>query len=148
MGSTHSALHYHLIWGTKHLEPNILPAWRDRLQTYIGGCVRALDAVPLAIGGVSDHVHLLVSLNPTHRLSDFVRDVKRKSSEWIHTEISEKNFHWQEGYGVFSVSKSALEEVRKYVLGQEEHHRTRTFREEYVAFLERHGIECDERFLW
>lgn len=148
MSSTHSALHHHLIWGTKNHELVILPSWRERLHAYLGGCIRALDAVPEAVGGVGDHVHLLVSLSPTHRLSDFVRDVKRQSSEWVHKEIGDKTFHWQEGYGAFSVSKSTVEDVLKYIQGQEEHHRTRTFREEYVAFLVKHGVEYDERYLW
>lgn len=148
MSSTHFALYYHLIWSTKNHEPTIDRAWRDRFHAYLGGCAKALDAVPTAIGGVGDHVHMLVSLRPVHQLSGFVRDVKRKSSEWVHTEIGNRSFQWQDGYGAFTVSKSAIEDVRKYILGQEEHHRTRTFREEYVAFLEKHGVDYDERYLW
>jgi REP element-mobilizing transposase RayT len=148
MSSTYSALYYHFIWGTKNQEPMIDRAWRERLHAFLGGCTKNAEAVPIAIGGVSDHVHMLVSLLPTHKLSEFARDVKRKSSEWIHTEIGSGGFQWQDGYGVFTVSKSAMDDVRAYIAGQEEHHRTRTFREEYIAFLKKHGVEYDERYVW
>lgn len=148
MSSTYSALNYHLVWGVKDQAQMIDRVWRDRLHAYLGGCVKTLDAVPLAVGGVSDHVHVLVSLLPTHKISEFVRDVKRQSSAWVHSEIGVAEFQWQEGYGAFTVSKSALEDVRDYILGQEDHHRTRTFREEYVALLKKHGVEYDERYLW
>jgi len=96
--------------------------------------------VPVIIGGVIDHVHLLVSLKPTHQISEVLRDIKRKSSEWVHKEIGDRGFVWQDGYGVFSVSLSQIPTVRRYIENQEDHHRTRTFREEYVEF--------DERYLW
>jgi REP element-mobilizing transposase RayT len=110
--------------------------------------VNTLDGVPLAIGGVIDHVHVLVSLGPTHRLCDVVRDVKRQSSAWIHDEIRDLLFTWQDGYGVFSVSPTHLQSVRNYIATQEEHHRSQSFKEEYVEFLKRGGIEYEERYLW
>ena len=148
MSSTHFALQYHLVFSTKHQATSILPAWRDRLHAYLGGLVRALDGVPTAVGGVSDHVHLLVSLRPTHQLSEVLRDIKRKSSEWVHQEIGDRSFGWQDGYGAFSVSPSQVAVVRRYIERQESHHRTRTFRDEYVEFLTKSGVEFDPRYLW
>jgi REP element-mobilizing transposase RayT len=147
MSSTHHALCYHFVFGTKDREPWIAPAVRERFHAYIGGLVRAIDGVPTEIGGMGDHVHLLISLKPTHQLSGVMRDVKRKSSEWIHDTMAQRGFSWQDGYGVFIVSYSQVDTVRSYVQRQAEHHRTRTFREEYLEFLQRHMIEFDERFV-
>lgn len=147
MPSTHSSLHYHLVFGTKNRHPWIDRAWSDRLYTYLGGVVRELGGHPEAIGGMHDHVHLLFGLSPSHRLSDFVRDLKRGSSRWVHEQFSLTGFAWQEGYGVFTVSASNREEVASYIARQEEHHRKRTFREEYIEFLRKSGVEFDERYL-
>jgi putative transposase len=147
MGSTYFSLHYHLIFGTKNVEPVILPAWRNRLHAYLGGCVREIKGIPVAIGGVADHVHLLIGLRPSHTLSDFMRDVKSVSSRWVHNEVGVPSFQWQEGYGAFCVSASKLKVVRLYIENQEEHHRKKTFREEYIEFLEESGVEFDDRYL-
>ena len=109
--------------------------------------MKGLNAAPVAIGGVSDHVHLLVGLRSTHRLDYFIRDVKSSSSEWVHVEL-EKKFEWQTGYGAFSVSPNAMDQVKRYVLNQEEHHRRKTFQEEYLELLKLSGVEYDERYLW
>jgi putative transposase len=122
--------------------------WRKRLHAYLGGTVKGLDGVPLAIGGTEDHVHLLVGIRSSHRLDYFLRDLKADSSEWIHQEIGSKLFAWQKGYGAFSVSSSNIDGVKRYILNQEEHHRRRTFQEEYVELLKASGIEYDERYLW
>ena len=113
----------------------------------LGGAMRHLDAVPQAIGGVADHVHLLIGFKATHRLADLVRDAKRASSKWVHEDIGVGGFAWQEGYGAFTVGARDREAVRAYIAKQSEHHRVRTFREEYVGFLRRSGMEYDERFL-
>jgi REP-associated tyrosine transposase len=147
MSSTHLSLHYHLVFGTKEHEPLIASAWRDRLHAYLGGVIRTLDGVPETIGGVADHVHLLVGLRATHTLADVLREIKSVSSAWVHEEVGVRSFAWQEGYGAFTVSSSQLENVRKYIQKQEEHHRTRTFRDEYLALLRRAGVEFDERYL-
>ena len=125
MPSTHLSLHCHLVFGTKNHEPVIHKSWRPRLHGYLGGIVTTLGGVPQAIGGVANHVHLLVGLRATHRLADVVRDLKSVSSGWVHHEIRMIGFSWQEGYGAFTVSASQRESVRTYVLAQEEHHRTR-----------------------
>jgi hypothetical protein len=128
--------------------PAIADVWRDRFHAYLGGVVRSADGVPEAVGGVADHVHLLVGLRATARLADVVRDVKAVSSRWVHEEIGDRAFSWQEGYGAFTVSASQLDTVREYVAKQEEHHRKRTFQEEYVELLKRSGVEYDDRYLW
>jgi putative transposase len=103
--------------------------------------------IPEAIGGVADHVHLLVGLRATHTLADVLREMKSVSSSWIHEEIGVRSFGWQEGYGAYTVSASQLEKVRAYILQQEDHHRIRTFRDEYLELLQRSGVEFDERYL-
>ncbi len=147
MSSTHLSLHYHLIFGTKNQEPLISSGWRDRLHAYLGGVIRTLNGVPEAVGGVADHVHLLVGLRATHTLADVLREIKSVSSAWVHEDVAVSSFAWQEGYGGFTVSASQLEKVRVYIQRQEEHHRTRTFREEYLKLLQRIGVEFDERYL-
>src|SRR6266568_6954826 len=146
--STHTSLHYHLVFSTKERVPLISTDWRGRLHAYLGGIVKGLEGVPLAIGGIEDHVHLLVGLKSSHRLDYFLRDLKADSSEWVHKEIHKLMFSWQKGYAAFSVSPSNIEGVKRYVLNQEEHHRRKTFQEEYVELLKASGVEYDERFLW
>ena len=117
------------------------------MHAYLGGIIRAADGVAESIGGVSDHVHLLVGLRATHRLADVLRELKSVSSGWVHEEIGVRNFAWQEGYGAFTVSASQREEIQRYIDRQEEHHRTRTFREEYLELLRRSGVEFDMRYV-
>jgi putative transposase len=148
MSSTHLSLHCHVIFGTKHQRPLIAPDWRPRFHGYLGGALRTLEVVPEAVGGVADHVHLLIGFRATHCLADIMRDVKRTSSAWVHETIGDKQFEWQDGYGAFSVSASALEKVKHYIADQEVHHRKKTFQEEYVEFLKSSGVEYDERYLW
>ena len=147
MSSTHSSLHYHIVFGTKNHDPIIQSAWRGKLHAYLGGIVRTMNGVPESIGGVSDHVHLLIGLRPMHCLADVLRELKEVSSGWVHTELHVPHFAWQEGYGAFTVSPSQREPVRRYIQQQEEHHRTRTFREEYLELLRRSEVEFDERFV-
>jgi REP element-mobilizing transposase RayT len=148
MPSTHTSLHYHLIFSTKERAPSILPDLRGRMHAYLGGVIRGIGGVALDIGGTADHVHLVVGLKPTHTLADVLRILKADSSKCVHEELGVKDFAWQEGYGAFTVSKSDLDAVGKYVQDQEEHHRKRSFQEEYRALLEKHGIDFDERYLW
>ena len=148
MPSTHLSLHYHLVFSTKDRVPLIVPAWRERLHAFLGGVVNQLDGIPEAIGGVADHVHLLVGLRATHCLADVMREVKSVSSRWVHEEVGERAFAWQEGYGGFTVGAPQCPAVREYIVGQEEHHRTRTYQEEYLDFLQRGAVEYDDRYLW
>jgi REP element-mobilizing transposase RayT len=147
MPSSHVSSNFHLVFSTKERLPLIKIEWRERIHAYLGGIVKGMDAMPLAIGGVADHVHLLVSLKSKHRLDYFLRDLKADSSNWIHTELRE-NFEWQKGYGAFSVSPSSIEGVKKYIVNQEKHHEKKTFQTEYVELLNLSEIEYDEKYLW
>lgn len=145
MPSTHLSLHFHVVFSTKNRAPIITTAWRDRLHAYLGGVVRNVGGVPEAIGGVADHVHLLIGLPATACLAHVMRDVKAVSSRWVHEETGDSSFSWQEGYGAFTVSPSQRETVRGYIAKQEEHHRKKTFQEEYLELLKRCGVKYDER---
>ena len=148
MPSTHLSLHLHVVFSTKNREPCSGAEWRERLHAYIGGVARKAGAIPEAIGGVADHVHLLLGLTATVRLADVVRDIKAVSSKWVHDETGTRALAWQEGYGAFSVSPSHRENVCSYIARQAEHHRNRTFQEEYLELLHRCGVDFDERHLW
>ncbi|WP_404305615.1 IS200/IS605 family transposase [Neorhodopirellula lusitana] len=145
--STFHSLHYHITFSTKNRKPWIKIDWRDRTHAYLGGIVNELGGVPLSVGGVEDHVHLLVGLKTTHCIADFMRELKKSTSRWIHEDIGYEPFAWQDGYAVFSLSPLAIPEVRRYIENQEAHHRKRTFREELIEMLDRAGVEYDPRYL-
>ncbi len=147
MASTYLSLHYHLVFSTKNREAVITPAWRARLHDYLGGTIRGLGGFPEGVGGVADHVHLLVSLKATHCLSDVMRELKKASSTWVHEEEGACSFAWQEGYAAFTVSATAREAVRHYIANQDEHHRVKSFREELVEMLNKAGIDYDPKYL-
>jgi putative transposase len=148
MSGTHCSLHYHLIFSTKNRYPFIKESWEPRLHSYLGGILANLNAVSESIGGTQDHVHIAASLKATHRISDILRDLKAGSSGWIHQELGYRFFDWQNGYGAFTVSRSDLNGVKQYIRGQKDHHRHKSFQEEYRELLLRNGIEFDERYLW
>ncbi|NCZ53509.1 MAG: IS200/IS605 family transposase [Verrucomicrobia bacterium] len=148
MPSTHLSLHVHIVFSTKNREQIILPVWRDRLHAYIGGILRTLQAIPDSVGGVEDHIHLLVGIRANHAVADLVREVKSLSSRWIHEELGQTRFAWQEGYGAFTISSSEIAALQEYISKQEEHHRARTFQDEYLDFLARQNIGFDEKYLW
>ena len=147
MPSSHICLNVHLVFSTKDRLPFISAEYLERLHSYLGGIVKGMDAMPLAVGGVADHVHLLVSLKSKHRLDYFLRDLKADSSNWIHQELRKK-FEWQKCYGAFSVSPNSIEGVRKYIANQAEHHQKITFQDEYRELLKKSGIDFDEKYLW
>jgi putative transposase len=118
------------------------------MHEYLGGIIRHAGGFSHAVGGVGDHVHVLVALRATHCLADLMRELKSESSRWFHEEFRSRAFAWQEGYGAFTVSASQVEKAKAYVLGQEKHHRQKTFQEEYLAMLKRGLVEYDERHLW
>ena len=117
------------------------------MHAYLGGTVNDLDGKALKIGGVEDHVHLLICLKPTHRISDFMRELKKSASKWVHETIDYPPFEWQDGYAVFSVSPTGRESVAKYIENQKEHHRKESFREELIFMLKKAGIEFDPKYL-
>ena len=147
MPATHLSLRYHVVFSTHGRRRIIADPWRDELHAYMGGIIRDVGAVPQSIGGPGDHVHVLLGLKATHALADVIRQIKRGSSEWVHKH-GVKKFAWQEGYGAFTVSSSQLDKVEKYIVNQVEHHRKKTFEEEYVELLRLSGVEFDEKYLW
>ena len=147
MSSTYLSLHYHLVFGTKSREPFIEPGWRARLHDYLGGTTRGLGGFPEGVGGVVDHVHLLVGLKATHCLADVMRELKKASSVWVHEQVGMPAFAWQEGYAAFTVSATSREAVKHYIANQEEHHRVKSFREELVEMLNKAGVEYDPKYL-
>jgi REP element-mobilizing transposase RayT len=149
MPQSFTCLHYHVVFSTRHREPTITPEIRPRLWEYLGGIVRGEGGIPIQIGGTADHVHLLVTLHQQLAVADFLRQLKAGSSGWVHDTFPRAgNLWWQTGYGAFTVSHSAVGRVRAYIAGQEEHHRARTFQEEFRALLVRHEMKFDEKYLW
>ena len=148
MAHTFTSLFTHLIFSTKQRAPILRTDIRPRLFDYMGGMIRNMDGTSVLINGTEDHVHILTVMPSTKALSDFMRDLKGDSSGWAKSTLGVADFGWQTGYAAFSVSKSNVEAVRKYIEEQEEHHRRRPFQEEYLQFLKRHEIEFDERFVF
>ena len=149
MGSTLTNLVYHAVFSTKGRAPMIIPEIRDDLYRYMGGIVKREDCVLLQIGGISDHVHMVIRLKPIYPLSEIMKKVKGSSSKWIneHKRLVDK-FAWQEGYGAFTVSESQIPVVIHYLQEQEKHHRNFSFKEEFIKILKRHNVDFDERYLW
>jgi len=142
-------LHVHLVFSTKGREPWLTHEIRPPLHGYVATVLRNLRCRPIVINSVHDHLHGLFDLARTVALSDVVQDLKSSSSKWIKTQgPSFAGFAWQAGYGAFAVSESQREIVHAYIAGQEEHHRQKTFQEEYQALLERHRLAYDERYVW
>jgi REP element-mobilizing transposase RayT len=149
MANTYTSLHYHFTFSTKNRQPWIAQKIEKDVWAYLGGILKKNKLKPIKIGGIEDHIHMLLGAPPTIAPAKIAQLVKGGSSAWIHEEFPElAEFAWQDGYGAFTVSKSAEPDVSLYVENQREHHRTRTFKEEFRALLDRHGIEYDERYLW
>lgn len=145
----YATLLVHIIFATKRREPTLHDAHRVRLRQYASGVIRNEIGHCLAINGTRDHLHILVALRRAVSVAEAVRKIKSLSSRWIHETFSDsRDFAWQEGYGAFSVSPSKADAVVQYIAGQEEHHRRVGFEEEFVAFLERHGVDYDRERLW
>jgi len=141
--------YFHFVFGTKERRPLMTAALRERLFPYLGGIARENNMKTVAIGGVEDHVHILLSLPPTISPAKAMQLIKGGSSKWVHDTFPEHRlFAWQEKYGAFSVSVSQLDRTVQYILGQEEHHRKMSFKDEFLALLKKHAIEYDEKYLW
>lgn len=139
----------HIIFSTKDREPWLDSHVRPRIHAYLAAICRELGAEFVHIGGVADHVHIVTSLPRTVSQSELVEKIKKASSKWVKTlDARFRGFFWQRGYGAFSVSPSQLEAVLQYVNDQREHHRKRTFQEEYRELLRKHGVQFDERYVW
>ena len=140
----------HAIFSTKERRPLLSePALRSEMHCYLGGVLKHLECEPIIIGGVEDHVHLLVRLSRTCSVADMVKELKRGSSLWIKERESRlESFAWQSGYGAFSIGYSQVPVVRRYINHQEEHHRRYTFQDEFRRMLERYEVAYDERYVW
>lgn len=149
MAQSLSSIYIHLIFSTKHREPLITAPFDIDLRSYMAGILKAKHCPAITIGGMPDHVHVLFLLARTKSVSDVVEDLKKDSSTWVKSQDpSLSEFYWQNGYGAFSVSQSGLEETRKYLDNQVEHHTKRSFQDEYRAFLRKYEVAYDERYVW
>jgi putative transposase len=142
-------LYAHLIFSTKNRQPFLDDAVRPKVHAYLATIIRDMDSPWVVAGGVADHVHILFDIGKMRAPVEFVEQTKRESSKFIKT-LGEKysGFYWQRGYGMFSVGPAHRDEAEEYVCNQEEHHRVKTFREEFRAFLNRYGVEYDEQYVW
>jgi len=147
MGNTYSSLLVHLVFSTKDRAPLVTADNRERLYEYMGGIIRHERGSLLEIGGMPDHVHLLVRHKTSLSVADLLRLIKGGSSHWMNQLPDSSPFGWQNGYGAFSVSESRIAAVRKYIRTQEEHHTRRTFRDELITLLRKHNIDYDEKYL-
>ena len=139
----------HLVFSAKDRQPLLGPSIRPALHAYLATVARNAGCECYRVGGVADHVHLAIRFSRTLTIADLVEELKTSSSKWLKTQSPElAAFSWQRGYGAFSVGPSELDGLRVYIDGQEEHHRTRTFQEEYRALLTKYGIDFDERYVW
>ncbi|MCI0334766.1 MAG: IS200/IS605 family transposase [Planctomycetes bacterium] len=140
---------YHCVFSTKERQNFITDDLQQHLWPYLGGIARENKMRALSIGGVEDHVHLLLSIPSTLSIAKAMQLIKGASSKWVHGTFPKfRDFEWQEGYGAFTVGVSQVPDTKTYIENQREHHRTRTYQEEFIAFLERHGIEYDPRYVW
>ncbi len=143
-------IYVHLVFSTQYRRP-FFPdkALRERVHAYLLGICRNLDCPTLRVGGVEDHVHVLCRFGKSIELKDLMRDLKRDSSSWIKTQDPKlADFHWQAGYGAFSVSPSHVDALVRYIENQEEHHRRETFQDEFRRLCKLYGVEMDERYVW
>ncbi len=149
MANTYTQIHMHFVFAVKFRHGIIQPKWKDNLYKYITGIVQNNNHKLLEINGMPDHIHILIGLRPSQSISDLMKDVKQGSSLWINeNKLTREHFEWQEGYGAFSYSKSQIDRVIHYIQNQEEHHKKKTFRQEYLDFLQKFEIEYDEKYIF
>lgn len=140
---------FHIVFSTKERRPLIDAKFQQDLYKFIGGIIRKNSGVLIEAGGVSDPIHLLARLHQSIAHADVIRDVKSGSSRWVNEKgLCKEQFHWQEKYGSFTVSRSVEPEVITYLRNQEQHHQTMSFQEEFRAWLKKHGEVVDERYVW
>ncbi len=144
-----AAVYIHLVFSTKERRPFLIDKTvRNEMHSYLGGTSKRLQCPSLIVGGVEDHIHMLARLGRTIALADWIKELKRVSSLWIKEAHAKRLFQWQGGYAAFSVSASNLEQVRKYIERQEQHHRKVSFQDELRALFRKHKMEWDERYVW
>ncbi len=149
MGQSLVKNYLHIVFSTKHRVPMILPPFEEELHSYLGGICKNLECQPIKIGGYTEHVHILCMLSKKIALMKLLEEIKSHSSKWMKTkDASLKNFYWQDGYGAFSVNPAQVDTVIAYITNQHEHHRKKTFQNEYRAFLKKYRVDYDERYVW
>jgi len=149
MSQSLARMYVHVIFSAKHRQRILPDPIRPRLHAYLGGTLRGLQCAPVEMSTEPDHAHVLLVLHPTQSLSDVVGRLKKSATDWLRRQGSEyERFSWQSGYGAFLVSQSGVEEVRQYIRNQRAHHGRVSYQEELRTWLQRYGVEFDERYLW
>jgi len=149
MAGTYSQIYIQYVFSVKGRENLLQKPWRDEVFKYISGIIKGKNQKTIIVNGVADHVHVFVGLRPAMNISDLVRDIKNNSSNFINEQkFLKRKFSWQEGYGVFSYAHSQIKNVYHYIENQEKHHRKKTFKEEYIDFLQRFEIDYNEKYLF
>ncbi len=148
MSHTYCCSLFHCVFSTKDRRETIAPEIQARLWAYMGGIARERGMKALAVGGVNDHAHMLLSLPASLPIANAMREIKSASSRWMHETCAIEGFEWQEGYGAFSIGWAQIDGTVSYIARQEEHHRKRDFQAEFVAFLKKHCVEYDSRYIW
>ena len=149
MAGTFSQIYLHIVFAVKFRDKLIAKSWEDRLYAYLAAIINEKGSKPIIINGMPDHVHLFIGYRPKTAIPDLVRELKNNSSKFINDQkLLPAKFAWQEGYGAFSYGQSQIDAVYKYIQNQEQHHKQKSFREEYVALLQRFEIEFDEKYLF
>jgi REP element-mobilizing transposase RayT len=148
MANTYTKIYLQLVFAVHNRASILEPEWKDELCKYITGIVKKNGHKLIAINGTQNHIHILIGYNPEQKISDLLQDIKGSSSKWINKKgFARGKFKWQAGYGAFSYSRSQINNVSKYILNQEHHHKKKTFHEEYIEFLDHYDISYDERFI-
>jgi REP element-mobilizing transposase RayT len=149
MAGTFSQLYIQVVFAVQNRESLIHSSWEEEIHKYISGIVRNKEQKMLAINGMPDHIHILIGMKPSCCLSDLIREIKKSSNDFITTrKLAKFKFNWQEGYGAFSYSHSQIDSVIKYITDQKEHHKKKTFRDEYIDFMRKFEIEYNEKYLF
>ena len=142
-------IYLHIVFSTKNRRPDMAQPIQEQVHAYLAGACNGLDSLPIKVGGVEDHVHILCRLSKNIAVSELLRDLKRESSKWIKTTSPELNsFHWQNGYGAFSISPSHVDELCRYISNQSIHHQQESFQDEFRRLCRKYGLEIDERYVW
>jgi len=148
MSHTYCCSLFHCVFSTKERRKTIAPEIQARLWAYMGGVARKREMKALAVGGTVDHAHILLSLPSSLPVADAMREIKSESTRWMRDAGAVKDFEWQAGYGAFSIGSAQVSATVAYIANQEEHHRKRDFQAEFLAFLKKHHIEYDPRYVW
>ncbi len=149
MADTYSKLYFHIVFAVQGRVNIITNIWKDELYKYISGIVGNKDQKLIQINGMPNHIHVLIRSKPNCNLSDLICDIKSNSAKWVNSKnFVQGKFKWQYGFGAFTVSESHVEKVKQYIINQEEHHKNKTFKEEYLEFLIAYKIDYDEKYIF